>query len=153
MFQSTFWLVLICRAIALHHPSLTAHCENRDYDVVYSDWRAIMDCRDHMNLAVTPPDASNSQWRMAWFDPNNHNQQWRQDIEGRLINRGNGMAWKWDYYVNTFVDVNTDFSWSFNTCTRSTQEYSSSPIAQKLQVFMRIVASTQLTNFLSLGLN
>ena len=93
-----------------------------------------MDCRDHMNLAVTPPDASNSQWRMAWFDPNNHNQQWRQDIEGRLINRGNGMAWKWDYYVNTFVDVNTDFSWSFNTCTRSTQEYSSSPIAQKLQV-------------------
>ena len=86
-----------------------------------AQWLPILDCRDNYNLAVTPPgmwirintahksnnltikDSSNSKWRTAKFDPSNVNQLWRQDMSGRLINKGNGKAFRWDRYGARFV--------------------------------------------------
>ena len=35
---------------------------------------------------------------MSKFDPTNDNQLWRQDSEGRIINKANGKAFKWNQY-------------------------------------------------------
>ena len=48
-------------------------------------------------------DSSNSKWRMAKFDPSNVYQLWRQDMSGRLINKGTRKAFKWDRYGGRFV--------------------------------------------------
>ena len=82
------------------------------------------------------------------FDPRNDNQLWRQDSEGRIINKANGKVFKWDQFgagfevifcmkinINLFYVVkesDSDFKWSFNTCIRSSQE-PTGPISQKLQ--------------------
>jgi len=108
-----------------------ATCENRN-NLIASDWHPILDCRTNLNLAVTPPDSTSSKWRTSKFNPNNDNQLWRQDIEGRIINKATGKAWKWDRYGPGFMGISTDFSWSFNSCTKSSQE-SSNTVAQKLQ--------------------
>jgi len=96
------------------------------------DWLPIIDCREDLNLAVTPPDASSVDWRTAKFDPSNYNQLWRQDSEGRIINKANGKVLVMDLYGFRFEGSDSDFQWSFNTYIRSSQE-PSGPISQKLQ--------------------
>jgi len=96
------------------------------------DWLPIIDCREDLNLAVTPPDASSVDWRTAKFDPSNYNQLWRQDSEGRIINKANGKVLVMDLYGFRFEESDSDFQWSFNTYIRSSQE-PSGPISQKLQ--------------------
>ena len=63
-----------------------------------------MDLNEYIqhNIA-TIKDSSNSKWRTAKYDPSNVNQLWRQDMAGRLINKGNGKAFKWDRYGARFV--------------------------------------------------
>jgi len=107
-------------------------CENTD-SIGKSEWKPIVDCRDSMNLAVTPPDTSSKDWRTSKFDPENDNQLWRQDSEGRIINKANGKAFIWDQSGPRFVESDSrGFKWSFNTCIRSSQEPSGS-ISQKFQ--------------------
>jgi len=96
------------------------------------DWRPIIDCREDLNLAVTPPDASSVDWRTAKFDPSNYNQLWRQDSDGRIINKANGKVLVMDLYGFRFEESDSYFRWSFNTYIRSSQE-PSGPISQKLQ--------------------
>jgi len=96
------------------------------------DWLPIIDCREDLNLAVTPPDASSVDWRTAKFDPSNYNQLWRQDSDGRIINKANGKVLVMDLYGFRFEESDSYFRWSFNTYIRSSQE-PSGPISQKLQ--------------------
>jgi len=84
-----------------------------------------------MNLAVTPPDATSKDWRTSKFDPTNDNQLWRQDSDGRIINKANGKVFVWDKYGTRFK-TNSGFKWSFNRCVRSSQE-PSGQIGQKFQ--------------------
>ena len=43
-------------------------------------------------------DASSVDWRTAEFDPSNSNQLWRQDYEGRIINKANGKVLVMDLF-------------------------------------------------------
>merc|ERR1711973_813584 len=36
---------------------------HRHYDMGDDEWYPIVDCREELNLAVTPPDVQNAQWR------------------------------------------------------------------------------------------
>lgn len=95
-------------------------CEGEKQDS--NEWRALMDCREELNLAVTAPDETNKRSRTAVLDPNNHYQHWRQNSEGKLINRGSGKA--------------SANSWSFNDkeCLRSSQEPKPREPVQKLMI-------------------
>ena len=84
------------------------------------------------------------------FDPENDNQLWRQESDGRIKNKANGKIFYWNqngpgfevyfskssiYSVSNVLNIknsDSDFKWSFNKCTRSSQE-PSGPISQKFQ--------------------
>ena len=47
-------------------------------------------------------DGTSRDWRTSKFDPSNDNQLWRQDSQGRLINKANGKVFVWDRYGTRF---------------------------------------------------
>ena len=53
-------------------------------------------------MAFTIKDGSNRQWRTSKFDPTNDNQLWKQDSQGRIINKANGKVLVWDQYGTRF---------------------------------------------------
>ena len=82
------------------------------------------------------------------FDPSNDNQLWKQDSQGRIINKANGKVLVWDQYGtrfevlkvffgfyhnfnHCFQGTNSGFKWSFNRCIRSSQDRGE--IGQKFQ--------------------
>ena len=56
---------------------------------------------------------------MSKFDPTNDNQLWRQDSEGRIINKANGKAFKWNRFGAGFEVCHLILisSFPFNMCT------------------------------------
>jgi len=90
------------------------------------DWSPIYDCREDLNLVVTPPDSTNNKWRTDKFDPSNENQLWRHDDKGQLINKATGKVLKGDHSGPDLLDVDSDpesiYAWSFDNLTRSNQE-------------------------------
>lgn len=96
-------------------------CEQcqRHYDMSDDEWYPIIDCREELNLAITPGDSVNSAVHTKAFDPTNDRQLWRQDKEGRIYNKHNGLVWVWDGYGSRFEGSGTAFFWSFNDCFKS----------------------------------
>ena len=110
-------------------------CENTD-NIGNSEWQPIIDCREEMNLAVTPPgimcnywnknlshyfiieDVNSIYWRTSKFDPSNDNQLWKQDSQGRIINKANGKVLVWDQYGTRFEVLKVFFGFyhHFNHC-------------------------------------
>jgi len=112
-------VTLICKEGGLTEVLLSSEACRRHYDMSEDEWYPIIDCREELNLAITPGDSVNSAVHTKEFDPTNDRQLWRQDKEGRIYNKHNGQVWEWDQYGSRFAKPGTAFFWSFNDCFKS----------------------------------
>ena len=55
-----------------------------------------------ISLNVKCLDRTSRDWRTTKCDPSNDNQLWRQDQQGRIINKANGKVFMWDRYGPRF---------------------------------------------------
>jgi len=115
-------------------------CEGCESCTKNMKWTPIIDCREELQLALTPvvEDGNLIKLETQKFDPKNNLQLWKQNIHGVLINKGLKKAIYadvFDFYMDTSKKVKkmkgVMSRWSFNKCTESSKENGS--IVDKMQ--------------------
>merc|ERR1719434_15234 len=98
------WMRL--REFALEENVEQEGCEGCESCTKNMKWTPIMDCREELQLALTPvvEDGNLIKLETQKFDPKNNLQLWKQNIHGVLINKGLKKAIYadvFDFYMDT----------------------------------------------------